>query len=441
MMKKNSIRNHLTMLFIAITLFIMLIAIIILPRYFNNLVSETFFNTIEKIPNLQSQEPLSGDMYAVQHLMIDAQGKVLTRREDITSHRFFSETLLTQLIDKTQAQNTLHERYVIDLGQTKVYCVIDKVMEVYRVNYMYDIYGSEFRQRLIIGNFILLFCLAIFGVVGMYIYAQFLIKRITKINNKVELIANGQWETPLEFDQADELGYLSNSIENMRVKLMQQDKYKSDMFQSLSHELKTPVMIIKMYAQGVKDSMYPEGDLNKTIDVILEESTKLEDNIQKILLLNKISYLKQRNEKFGEVNMEEVIKNTIKQFHNISKVKFILELEEVYYYGECEKWNVAIENIISNNLRYAKSLIKISLTQEELKIFNDGTHIEFEDINDIFLLFKKGINGENGIGLTITKSIINLFDYNIMAENIKGGVLFTITKLKKYRIYKAGNSI
>lgn len=429
MRKMHSIRTQLAILFLLIVLIIMGASAAILPGSFNRLVEETFFETIDASLVRGFPAASKADLYVVQHLNIDVYGQVLTRKEDLYSHRFFTDDFLSQLLMKTKTQVDSKERYVIELEDGRVYVIIERIMNIYRVSYMFDIYGSEFRSSLITGSFTILLVLAMAGLVGMYLYSHFLINRIIRIKHQVEGIAGGRWDGPVAMEASDELGFLAGSIEDMRVELNQQETYKNELFQSVSHDLKTPIMIIGTYAQSAKDGLYPEGELGATLDAIIEEAGKLDGKVQQILLLNKINYLRQRKEEYGEVEMKALLETTVRRFRMVSRIEFDLRLDEAFFRGDREKWTTAIENILTNNLRYAKTVIRVTLQADTLTIFNDGDPIEFERPDQIFKRFTKGRHGHNGIGLAITKSILDLFGYGITAHNRADGVEFVISEI------------
>lgn len=402
---------------------------IIIPAYYDYIVEETFFETIMKNHRTDEEASISSDMYAVQRLIIDSKGRVLTRREDIFSLRFLSDDFLTELSESALKQSGIAQRYVINLEEVKVYAVIEKLGEIYRVRYMYDIYGKDFADSLVMSNMILLLFLAVIGSLIMFNFSNRLVNRIVKLRGKVKSISEGFWDNPIQVDKNDELGDLELSFDHMREQLIAQDHYRNEMFQNISHELKTPIMVINTYAQGVKDSIYPEGDLSKTIDVILDESNKLDNKVQKILYLNKLQFLKNKADVLTSVKMASIIEEQIIRFQNIRKIDFEIDFKvDAEFIGEAEKWKVALENILSNNLRYANSKIKIELEHNKLTITNDGAEIEFENPNDVFMVFKKGKTGHNGIGLEITKSIVELYGYRISAKNSTEGVVFIIEK-------------
>lgn len=434
MKKFQTINSQLTLWFMLIIIVIMGLSWVILPAYYDYIVKENFFETIETIEKRREfgeAAPITSDMYTVQNLLIDSKGRILTRREDIFSLRFFSESFLNTLSKNALSQNEKMKRYVMIVDDIKVYAVITKTEKIYHVSYMYDIYGNDFASRLVMGNMILLLFLAVIGSLIMFYFSKRLVNRIVKMRSRVKSIADGLWEIEVQVGKKDELGDLEHSFELMRQQLIAQDNYKNDMYQNISHELKTPIMVISTYAQGVKDNIYPEGDLSKTIDVILDESNKLDDKVQKILYLNKLQFLKDKPETVGRVKMKPLIESLVNRFQNIRDISFELALlEEVEFIGDYEKWRIALENILSNGIRYANSKITIQLETNRLVIINDGPDIEFENTNDVFLAFKKGKTGHNGIGLKITKSIVELYNFQIGAQNVPQGVMFIIESMQ-----------
>ena len=83
---------------------------------------------------------------------------------------------------------------------------------------------------------------------------------------------------------------------------------------------------------------------------------------------------------------------------------------------------------IFNIIRYAKSKIIVELDKDKLMIFNDGRHIDENQITNIFNAYEKTKDGNFGLGLSIVKKTAEMFGYHVFAENIDGGVKFCIDK-------------
>lgn len=77
-------------------------------------------------------------------------------------------------------------------------------------------------------------------------------------------------------DRKDEIGKLGHTIEEMRQKLVQKDETERTLLQNISHDLKTPVMVIRGYTQSIKDGFFLKETFENTVDVIECEALKLE---------------------------------------------------------------------------------------------------------------------------------------------------------------------
>ena len=109
--------------------------------------------------------------------------------------------------------------------------------------------------------------------------------------------------------------------------------------------------------------------------------------------------------------------------------------DEATLEGDPEQWSKLFENVLENQLRYAKSKIDIHMKQEEdqirIVIRNDGPPIEEHMLSSLYEPFSKGKKGEFGIGLSIVKRILSMHQASISIENDELGVRYTITVPKK----------
>jgi two-component system sensor histidine kinase CssS len=103
-----------------------------------------------------------------------------------------------------------------------------------------------------------------------------------------------------------------------------------------------------------------------------------------------------------------------------------VDIEPVIIKGNDEKLTVAIENILDNAIRYAKSDISISVKKNKktvrVEISNDGEHIKPENLDKIFQGLYKDKTGNFGLGLAITQKIVSFYGGDIFAENKEKGV-------------------
>lgn len=218
----------------------------------------------------------------------------------------------------------------------------------------------------------------------------------------------------------------------MKEELEKQEKIKEEMIHNISHDLKTPIALIQTYGQSVKDDIYPYGDKNSSMDVILENAQRLEHKVKSLLYLNRLDYLQGEEIQLYTFNMKQLIEKIVLQMDILQpEITLNAELEDVMFIGNEEHWREAIENIIENATRYAKQEIKIILKEDYLEIYNDGECIDEETLTFLFKPYAKGVKGQFGLGLSIVYKIAHMFGYTITALNRENGVSFVFENIKE----------
>ena len=259
-------------------------------------------------------------------------------------------------------------------------------------------------------------------------WGSFIVRKIEKLKQKIDNIDNDSYDHSLSFQLDDEMRSLEMAIEDMRVSLKNQEEYRNQMYQNISHDFKTPLTVIKSYIEAYNDKI---EDANTVIDVISEQTEKLELKVHSLLYLNKLDYLKDNKKVDYElVDIEKIVNTAIKEFKFRRKdVKFIVSFDKnSKFYGTYDYFETVIDNILANFMRYTKSTIKILAKNNRLTLYNDGPNIDDTLLEGIFTPFRKGIKGEFGLGLSIVKKTLLLMNYDIKVKNEKKGVSFVIFK-------------
>jgi two-component system sensor histidine kinase CssS len=296
----------------------------------------------------------------------------------------------------------------------------------YIVTYSYRVYkGQDFTQLIYISIGIIFFGLIISKLISSNIS-----KPLKTLELYTEKIAKKEWAEPIIIDREDEIGRLALSMNKMQNSLKSADEEEQAFLQSISHDLKTPVMVIKSYAEAILDGIYIDN-LEETAKIISGESSKLEHKIKQLLYFNSLNYIMENDKVSNDVKMDLVFKDLYERLKLIrSDIEWELKLEEVVIKCNNEKIVVSLENIIENQLRYAESKISIKLNKIQnnimIEIYNDGPNIKEENIDKIFEKFYKEKKGNFGLGLAISQKIIEHYNGNIHAENLPVGVRFII---------------
>ena len=259
----------------------------------------------------------------------------------------------------------------------------------------------------------------------LVIWNNHIVNKITKIQEKVNNLNNNNYTHSYNFTINDELNSLINSVEYMQCEINTKEEYKNDMYQSLSHELKTPITVISSYVEAANDKIITYEDAVKTIG---DEIKTLSDDVNKILELNKINYLKDTMESYEIIDITELLNEVITKYKiQRPDVNFLLDIKKINKVrGTYDTWRIVIDNLLSNFIRYADKNIKITFKRNKMMFYNDGEAIPDNLIRDVFTKYKMGIKGNFGLGLSIVKNSLELYGYKIKVENKDNGVLFTI---------------
>ena len=203
-------------------------------------------------------------------------------------------------------------------------------------------------------------------------------------------------------------------------------------FQNASHELKTPLMAIQGYAEGIQAGVM---DVGGAAEVILEESDRMTELVEELLDISKIDMGRQLLA-FSEMDIRELLYDSIRAVEPAAAASGITiapDFPEEPVTVSCDDTRLrrAVTNILSNGVRYARSELRLTCRadrrQVTIRIQDDGDGIAEEDLPHIFDRFYMGKSGKSGIGLALTREIIHLHKGTIRAYNGDTGAVFEIT--------------
>ena len=301
-----------------------------------------------------------------------------------------------------------------DAGIIKIALTNDKYIEKTKTALLSVIFPIVFGTFLLIGLILVL-------------WSSLLVKKIGRLKDKNDNIDNSDYNHVIDFEQDDEIRSLALAIEDMRLSLINQEEYRNQMYQNISHDFKTPLTVIKSYVEAVEDEVEDE---KTALSVIKQQTNKLEQKVRSLLYLNKLDYLKNTKDINDVVDIKKIINDEVEKFKYQRKdINFVIDIDDKSkYFGTLEHWEIIFDNLLSNFMRYTHTTIKIIAKNNKLILYNDGDNIDNDFLEGIFTPFRKGIKGEFGLGLSIVKKTLNIMGYNISIKNEKKGVSFIITK-------------
>ncbi|QZY54559.1 sensor histidine kinase [Crassaminicella profunda] len=290
----------------------------------------------------------------------------------------------------------------------------------------------------------------------------FVYKSIIKSIKKLEYAANEMKKGNLDYEIKkhlnDEIGDLSLVLEEMRIRLKDslevQRKYeenRKNLISNISHDLKTPIMSIKGYIEGIKDGIADTPEkMDKYINTIYEKAGHMEGLIGELFLFSKLD-LQKVSFDFQNMNLIEFLKYSVEDLsfdlEKIGgKINFEYEEERSFVRADLQKLKRVVLNIVGNSVKYkGEEPLKIDILvkkQDEnivVEIKDNGKGISKEDIPYIFDRFYRADPSRNtsvggsGLGLAISKQIIEKHGGKLWAESVKNkgtSIFFSLRGLK-----------
>ena len=417
------LKDNLSKQLLIITAVIFTIVLFNLGIIIPNALLPTYENTIYQYLK-QPLELLDYDSTSLQVASDVCYIYITSDNEVITSDNF--KRIIPHTSDK-QILKKIKDEYgkFIYLGNTYYYNTSYN-NDVKKISITDDTYILKMRRDVLFKLLPVLLTTFIVALGFFILWSRKVVKKIEHLKEKVDNISNDEYIDNYKYNDDDELKMLSDTIDNMKIRLQEQEEYKNQMYQSISHDFKTPLTVIKSYIEAIDDGV---EDTSSGLSIIDGEVKKLESKVHSLLYLNKLNYIKDikefRNEK---TDIAPIIKQAVEIYKiQVSDIKWEISLpKNTTFTGTTDMWEAVIYNLLGNFIRYADKKIKITIRKGIITFYNDGPNIDPNILSDIFTPYKKGINGQFGLGLSIVKKTMFYCGYEVSVKNERKGVSFMI---------------
>ncbi|MDR0267336.1 HAMP domain-containing sensor histidine kinase, partial [Paenibacillus sp.] len=278
--------------------------------------------------------------------------------------------------------------------------------------------------------------LIIFSAAGlaMFLFSLFftqkLIKPLIRLRNELNKVKERRFADVTFIKAGGEIGSVAKSVFDMARELNRFNHVQKQFFQNASHELKTPLMSISGYAEGIRDGVFEGENVRKGLDVIMSESARLKKLVTEMTLLAKLDS-EEDVFKSEEVCLQDLLTETVERLNPLLVKKGITlhaeyeDLQTITLHADRDKLLQAMLNVVSNAVRYARHHIYIHAEirggQVVIRISDDGPGIPEDLLPYLFHRFVKGKDGESGLGLAISRAIVERCGGLIQAGNGSGG--------------------
>jgi len=385
---------------------------------------------LEERPKLRRPLDFPAGGLRVKHLVLPQEPDKLGKQG---MPLFYQRPFIKAIWQEAREQKTVRQRYSRDLGGTTVFYIIrkERVQEqpVYLISFAWDSYRNRLVDTMFWRLTWLVFLIFLLSwLPAAFWLARYLSKPLVQMERHIEQIAKGNWDEPFVLERKDEIGRLAQSFENMRRRLIRQDQAQQAFLQNASHDLKTPVMVIRSFIQSIQDGLLPKGTIEASLAVIDSEAQRLEKRIRNLLYSNKINYLKGRDLQLESFDLAEVIKKQVERIRwRNPELNWQVNLPALMMQGDREQWEIALENLLDNQIRYASQEISITQVKNQsegkttvIRFWNDGPPIDPQLVDKIFERYSAGQGGEFGLGLAIVYHILHIHGAQIWVRNEEG---------------------
>ncbi len=291
--------------------------------------------------------------------------------------------------------------------------------------------------------FIFIGAIIIAGILS-YIFSNSIASPLQKMSKNAKSLSNNNLNTHFDGFGYTESEQLSDTLNFAISELRKTDELRNELVSNVSHELKTPLTMIKSYAELIKDITGDnKAKRDEDLDVIIEESNRLETLLQDMLDFSKLNS-KTMDYNFSEFNISDMLEKIVTRYNTkYADAGYTISLESPEFalvnadYSRIEQ---VVTNLLNNAINYSKEnkniLVRLTRTDDQklkLEIIDHGIGIPKENIPHVFERHFRATNAErvsvgSGIGLSIVKQILDDHNYafGVKSQINVGSTFFVI---------------
>lgn len=270
---------------------------------------------------------------------------------------------------------------------------------------------------------------------------------ITAITKKAKKLGNKEFDVKFEESGIKEIDELSETLMQAQSEMVKTDELRRDLMANVSHDLKTPLTMIKAYAEMIRDISYKNPEkMNEHLEIIVDETDRLTVLVNDILDLSKMQSSADTL-KLEKFDLVEEIKTIVNKYQIIKETeKYIINVEmpeKAIIKADKKKIKQVIYNLINNAINYtgADKTVTIKLSKSKrhylVEIIDTGKGIKEEEIPYIWDKYYKNDKNHKrnvvstGLGLSIVKQILELHNYEYGVKSVlnKGTIFYFKIKI------------
>lgn len=291
-----------------------------------------------------------------------------------------------------------------------------------------------------------------------WLCSRVIVRPVLEISRVSKRMAQMDMTWRCEIDRSDELGILADSLNTLSLKLTQAmkelekaneqlreeiavvnavEKQRRDFFAAASHELKTPITILKGQIESMIYEIGRYRDVKSVLPETLREIENMEQLVREILSISKLEMngLACSTEKIAVHESLQRVMELLAPLAQEKDIEIHQDIKEVWIWGNDALFQKALHNILSNAIRHSpkESTVSVQLTEEKMTVKNTGITLPEEEIPELFAPFyrveksRNKMMGGSGLGLYLVKTILELHHLSFAIANGDNCVIFTVS--------------
>lgn len=285
-----------------------------------------------------------------------------------------------------------------------------------------------------------LICLTLILVpLGVFLAAYIprrLTRPLTEMNEAAKLLGRGDYSVRFAGRGAREVSELAGTLNFAAAELSKADSLRRELLANVSHDLRTPLTMIKGYGEVMRD--LPGENTPENVQIIIDEAGRLNDLVNDLLDLSRLEagVIRLEKERF---NLTESIRAILTRYDKLADYRFPFTADEdVYVVADKLKISQVVYNLVNNAVNYGGEDKTVSLCQQtsgkrvRVSVSDTGGGIPADKLQDIWERYYK-VDREHrrtqvgtGLGLSIVKNVLDLHGgaYGVVSEPGKGSTFW-----------------
>lgn len=270
---------------------------------------------------------------------------------------------------------------------------------------------------------------------GAWIFSTLFTRELTKVSNATKEMAHGNYNVRVYVDGEDEIADLANNFNFMASEVARSTQLQQDLIANISHDLRTPLTLIKGYAETIRDLTGDDPEKrNNQLTVIVNETDRLSGLVNSVMELSKIGSGTEKPQKVN-FDLAQLCEEVAIRYENICQTNnytLVVETEEVCMtYADPAMMERVLHNLLGNALHHIgeDGWLKIAAIPMpdgscRVEISDHGCGIAKEDLPYIFDKYYRSRKDAGkigtGLGLSITKAILQSHSFHFGVESTIG---------------------